>query len=313
MSQAGREFLAWRTIPQPTKMADSPPHIFDRKLARDRLRKALLRGAPDFLMRRAAEDLGDRLAAIRREFPRALDLATPSAHFAEVLAARSQAPAFRAAPFASAGADVVVDEELPPFAPQSFDLIVSGLALQWVNDLPGLFAQVRRCLAPDGLFVAAMAGGVSLCELRAALMQAEDEICGGASPRVSPFVEVRDLGALLQRAGFALPVTDRDMLTLRYNSMFGLCDDLRKMGAANALASRSRKPLGRAVFLRAAQIYAERFSDPDGRVRASFEIVWLSGWAPHESQQKPLKPGSAQVRLADALAQKDESSTTEDC
>lgn len=290
-------------------MADTPPQIFDRKLARDRLQKALRRGAPDFLLRRAAEDLGDRLAAIRREFPRALDLATPTMHFAEVLAARSQARALRAAPFARAGADVIIDEELLPFGPQSFDLIVSGLALHWVNDLPGLFAQVRRCLAPDGLFVAAMAGGVSLAELRAALTQAEDEICGGASPRVSPFVEVRDLGGLLQRAGFALPVTDRDAFTLRYDSMFGLCDDLRKMGAANALQSRSRRPLSGAVFSRAAQIYAERFSDPDGKVRASFEIVWLSGWAPHESQQKPLKPGTAQVRLADVLTQTDDGLT----
>jgi SAM-dependent methyltransferase len=287
-------------------MADTPPQIFDRALARRRLEKALLRSAPDFLMRRAAEDLSDRLAGIRRDFPRALDLATPTTHFAEVLAARPNARAVRAAPFARAGADIVVDEELLPFAPESFDLIVSGLALQWVNDLPGLFAQARRCLAPDGLFVAAMAGGITLAELRAALMQAEDEICGGASPRISPFVEVRDLGGLMQRAGFALPVTDRDAITLRYDSMFALCDDFRRMGAANALRSRSRKPLSRTVFLRAAQIYAERFSDPDGRVRASFEIVWLSGWAPHESQQKPLKPGTAQVSLAEVLARKDE-------
>ena len=180
-------------------------------------------------------------------------------------------------------------------------MIVSGLALQWVNDLPGVFAQIRRCLAPDGLFLACLVGGASLAELRGALAQAEDELLGGASPRVSPFVDVRDLGGLLQRAGFALPVTDADAFTLRYDSMFALCDELRAMGAANALTARSRKPLGRQVFFRAAQIYAEKFSDPDGRVRASFEIVWLSGWAPHESQQKPAKPGSATMRLADAL------------
>ncbi|HXY57697.1 MAG TPA: methyltransferase domain-containing protein [Methylocystis sp.] len=281
-------------------MIAAPPQIFDRKLARARLSKALSRGAPDFLMRRAAEDFADRLAAIRREFPRALDLATPTGDFAEVLASRGIAP-LRAAPFLSEGAHLVIDEELPPFAPGVFDLVVSGLALQWVNDLPGVFAQVRRALAPDGLFLAAMPGGASLNELRAALTQAEVEACGGASPRVSPFVEVRDLGGLLQRAGFALPVTDRDAFTLRYDSMFSLCHDLRRMGAANALEARARKPLARATFLRAAQIYAERFSDPDGRVRASFEIVWLSGWAPHESQQKPLKPGTAQMRLADAL------------
>jgi len=277
------------------------PEIFDRKLARSRAQRAIARGAPDFLMRRASEDLDERLGAIRRDFPRALDLATPTSHFAEVLAARSKGRVLRAAPFARADASAVIDEEVIPFAAQSFDLIVSGLALQWVNDLPGLFAQARRCLAPDGLFLAAMTGGQSLAELRAALTQAEAELCGGASPRVSPFVEVRDLGGLLQRAGFAMPVTDRDALTLRYDSMFSLCDDLRRMGAANALVARARRPLRRSVFVRAAQIYAERFSDPDGRVRASFEIVWLSGWAPHESQQKPLLPGTAQVRLADVL------------
>ncbi len=282
-------------------MTASPPLIFDRALVRARLARAHAREAPDFLMRRAAEDLEDRLAVIRRAFPRALDLATPTEHFAEVLATGGRPQPLRAATLLSSGAQIVVDEEALPFSPESFDLIVSGMALQWVNDLPGVFAQVRRSLAPDGLFLACMAGGASLMELRSALTRAEDEILGGASPRVSPFVDVRDLGGLLQRAGFALPVTDADTFTLRYNSMFALCDELRAMGAANALTARSRKPLRRSVFLRAAQIYADNFSDPDGRMRASFEIVWLSGWAPHESQQKPLKPGSAQVRLADAL------------
>lgn len=286
-------------------MTQSPPIIFDRPLARARLARALAKGAPDFLMQRAAEDLQDRLATIRRDFPRALDLGTPTPHFAQVLAARPQpAPLRAAAMFPAgdeAGARIVADEETLPFAPHSLDLVVSGMALHWVNDLPGVFAQVRRSLAPDGLFLACMAGGSSLIELRYALAQAEAEILSGASPRVSPFVEVRDLGALLQRAGFALPVTDADVFTLRYDSMLALCHDLRAMGGSNALAAGSRRPLRRSVFLRAAQIYAEKFSDPDGRVRASFEIVWLSGWAPHESQQKPLKPGSAQMRLADAL------------
>ncbi len=285
-------------------MVQSPPLIFDRALARARLERAIRRGAPDFLMLRAAEDLQDRLLTIRREFPRTLDLATPTPDFARAIAASGRAAPLRAAPFFASnetGARVVVDEEALPFAPESFDLVVSGMALQWANDLPGVFAQVRRCLAPDGLFLACMVGGASLIELRGALAQAESEILGGASPRVSPFVDVRDLGGLLQRAGFALPVTDADVFTLRYDSMFALCDELRAMGAANALAQRSRRPLRRAVFLRAAQIYAENYSDPDGRMRASFEIVWLSGWAPHESQQKPLKPGSAQMRLADAL------------
>ncbi len=287
----------------------APPIVFDRPLLRRRLARAIAGGGPDFLMTRAAEDLTDRLLTIKRDFPRALDLASPTPHFAEALTRAGKAAPLRAGPVLlglsqGAAGVVVADEEALPFAPGAFDLVVSGMALQWVNDLPGVFAQLRRALAPDGLFIACMAGGASLTELRAALAQAEEEITGGASPRVSPFVDVRDLGALLQRAGFALPVTDVDSVTLRYDSMFALCRDLRDMGAANALAQRARTPLGRATLMRAGQIYAERFSDADGRVRATFEIVWLSGWAPHESQQKPLKPGSAQMRLADALKPK---------
>ncbi|MBY6241219.1 methyltransferase domain-containing protein [Methylosinus sp. Sm6] len=277
------------------------PQIFDRRLLRRRLARALVGAAPEFLMLRAADDLADRLAGIRRDFPRSLDLGSPLPDFAHAVAASGRAAPLRAGPLAAPGVDVVAEEEALPFAPSSFDLVVSGLALQWVNDLPGALAQVRRMLAPDGLFLACFPGGASLVELRAALLQAEEEICGGASPRVSPFVDLRDLGGLLQRAGFALPVTDVDGFTLRYDSMFALCAELRAMGAANALFERSRKPLRRAVLLRAAEIYAERFSDADGRVRATIELVWLSGWAPHESQQKPLAPGTAKMRLADAL------------
>ncbi|MBM3563300.1 MAG: methyltransferase domain-containing protein [Alphaproteobacteria bacterium] len=275
-----------------------PPKIFDRGLLRGRLARAMTRGAPDFLMARAADDLLDRLLTVKREFPRSLDLGSPSAHFAQAVAASGRAPPLRAS---GCGGDVIIDEEAPPFAPNAFDLIVSGMALQWVNDLPGALAQVRRMLAPDGLFIACLVGGASLIELRFALAQAEEEIAGGASPRVSPFVDVRDMGALLQRAGFALPVADVDSFTLRYDSMFALMDDLRAMGAANVLAKRARKPLRRDVVTRAARIYAERFSDADGRVRASFEIIWASGWAPHESQQKPAQRGSATTRLEDAM------------
>ena len=287
---------------QLARMANPPPRIFDRALVRARLRRALARGAPDFLMMRAAEDLADRLGAVRREFPRTLDLGTPTPHFSAALQAMGRAPPLRAASLCAdsrTNACVVADEEALPFAPCSFDLVVSGMALQWTNDLPGVFAQVRRALAPDGLFLACMAGGSSLNELRSALVEAESEIKGGVSPRVSPFVDLRDLGGLLQRAGFALPVADVDSMTLRYDSMFALCAELRAMGAANALFA--RRALSRRTLLRAAEIYAEKFSDPDGRVRATFEIVWLSGWAPHESQQKPAKPGSAQMRLEDAL------------
>ncbi|WP_400768302.1 methyltransferase domain-containing protein [Methylosinus sporium] len=283
----------------------SAPAIFDRALLRRRLARAAARGAPDFLLARAADDLADRLAGIKRPFPRSLDLCTPAANFAQTVIAGGRPAPLRAGRFYEAGVDLVAEEEALPFAAEAFDLIVSGFALQWVDDLPGALAQARRMLAPDGLFLACFPGGASLIELRAALAQAEDEISGGASPRVSPFVDLRDLGGLLQRAGFALPVTDVDSFTLRYDSMFALCAELRAMGAANVLTQRSRKPLRRAILLRAAEIYATRFSDADGRVRATMELVWLSGWAPHESQQKPLQPGSAQMRLADALKPKD--------
>ncbi len=172
--------------------------------------------------------------------------------------------------------------------------MVSALALQFVNDLPGTLIQIRRALKPDGLFLAAMIGGDSLAELRAAFAEAEAEIEGGVSPRVAPFADLRDLGALLQRAGFALPVTDVDRITVRYASPLALMHDLRRMGAGNALIERRRTPLRRATLRRVFEIYAERFADPDGRIRATFEIVWLSGWAPHESQQQPLAAGLGQ-------------------
>jgi SAM-dependent methyltransferase len=196
---------------------------------------------------------------------------------------------------------VAADEEALPFRDGSLDLVVSALALQFVNDLPGALIQIRRALKPDGLFLAALIGGDSLSELREAFSQAESEVEGGVSPRVAPFADLRDLGALLQRAGFALPVTDIDRVTVRYSSPLALMHDLRRMGATNVLTERRRKPLRRATLQRLFEIYAERFADPDGRVRSTFEIVWLSGWAPHESQQQPLKPGSAKTRLADAL------------
>jgi SAM-dependent methyltransferase len=173
--------------------------------------------------------------------------------------------------------------------------------LQFVNDLPGTLIQIRRALKPNGLFLAALVGGDTLTELRQAFAAAEAEIEDGISPHVAPFVDLREMGTLLQRAGFALPVTDIDRLTVRYASPFALMHDLRRMGASNPLIERRRRPLMRATLMRMVEIYAERFSDVDGRIRATFEIVWLSGWAPHESQQQPLKPGSARRRLADAL------------
>ncbi len=285
-----------------------PPHIFDRALWRKRLaRAARAKQSCDFLAARVAEDLAFRLAPIRRPFPRALDLGSPHPAVWRALAAPGRL-VFRAAPVVelAGGATpaLVADEEALPFAPESFDLVVSALSLQFVNDLPGVFAQARRILAPDGLFLAAVVGGQTLAELRFCLAQAQDEIEGGASPRVAPFADLRDLGGLLQRAGLALPVTDCDAFTVRYSSAFDLMRDLRAMGATNVLAAGARRPLRRDVAFRAAALYAEKFSDPDGRIRATFEIVWTSGWAPHESQQKPLAPGSAQTPLSAVLGDK---------
>jgi NADH dehydrogenase [ubiquinone] 1 alpha subcomplex assembly factor 5 len=196
---------------------------------------------------------------------------------------------------------VLADPQALPFAESRFDLVVSGLALHLVNDLPGTLVQIRRCLKPDGLFLGAVLGGATLTELRQAFVAAEAEIDGGASPRVAPFADVRDLGSLLQRAGFALPVVDADVVTVAYATPLHLMRELRAMGASNMLAERRRVPLKRATLLRAAAIYSERFSRPDGRVTATFEIITMTGWCPHESQQKPLQPGSATTRLADAL------------
>ena len=183
----------------------------------------------------------------------------------------------------------------------SLDLVVSALALQFVNDLPGALIQIRRALKPDGLLLAALIGGDSLTELRSAFAAAESEVEGGISPRVAPFADIRELGSLLQRAGFALPVVDSERVAVRYDSALALMRDLRRMGATNILHERLRTPLKRSTLERVMAIYANRFADADGRVRATFEIIWLSGWVPHESQQKPLKPGSAAQRLADAL------------
>jgi SAM-dependent methyltransferase len=287
-------------------MANSPT-IFDRKLIRVRARRAFARDAATFLLERVAADLADRLETVLRTFPLAADVGTPADAVRRALAGRSgiETMVAVAAGDEGFGADdtlkIVADEEFLPLAPAAFDLAVSALALQGVNDLPGTLIQIRRALKPDGLFLAALLGGDTLTELRESFFAAEAEIEGGASPRVAPFLEVREAGALLQRAGFALPVVDVERVTVRYASPFALMRDLRAMGATNPLQERRRKPLKRATLFRMAQIYAERFSDADGKVRATFDIVWLSGWAPHESQQKPLAPGSAKRRLADAL------------
>jgi SAM-dependent methyltransferase len=283
----------------------SVPLMFDRLLLRGRRRRALALGAATFLLDRATDELAERLTAVVRRFDLAVDLGTPGDGLRRALRTN---PAIGALVAVDAGMTtdssqlaVAANIEALPFADASLDLVVSALALQTVNDLPGVLVQVRRALKPDGLFLAALLGGATLTELRQSFAEAEAEIEGGVSPRVAPFVDVRDMGALLQRAGFALPVTDVDRLTVRYASAFALMQDLRRMGATNPLVERRRTPLRRATLMRTAELYAKRFSDPDDKVRATFEIVWVSGWAPHESQQQPLKPGSATTRLADAL------------
>ncbi|MGB7102299.1 MAG: methyltransferase domain-containing protein [Xanthobacteraceae bacterium] len=292
-------------------MADGPkadsPLIFDRELLRVRRRRVANTEPATFLLDRVAADLAERLAAVLRRFDSALDLGTPTDAVVTALASLGsvgtlvRADGIPPGHGAPGSLFVVADGEALPFSDAVFDLVVSALALQFVNDLPGALVQIRRELKPDGLFLAALIGGETLTELRQSFAAAESEVEAGVSPRVAPFADLRDLGALLQRAGFALPVTDVDHITVRYDTVFALMHDLRRMGATNALIDRRRVPLRRATLMRMAEIYGERFSDDDGRIRATFEIIWLSGWAPHPSQQQPLLPGSAKTRLADAL------------
>jgi SAM-dependent methyltransferase len=281
-----------------------PPRLFDRTLLDARRRRAL-RGTTagaDFLLRIVADDLLDRLAAVKRTFDLAVDIGSPLRLIAERLATGGQVRrVIRIDRLEETRPDIVSDQEALPLAPASIDLAVSALALHWSDDFPGVLAQIRRALKPDGLFLAALLGGETLTELRQSLAAAEAEITGGASPRVAPFAELRAAGALLQRAGFALPVIDQDRRIVRYDSALHLMHDLRAMGATNVLIERSRRPMPGRMLTRATEIYAERFGDADGRIRATFDLISLSGWAPHESQQQPLRPGSAKARLADAL------------
>src|ERR1700754_2646688 len=274
-------------------MNDNPPRLFDRVLLSERLRRATRLGPATFLLDRVAEDMAERLHAVLREFTNGVDLGTPGDQVRSAIDASVRQLAAVALPSS--------DSEPLPLAPQSIDLAVSALALQLVNDLPGVLAQVRRALKPDGLLIAAMIGGDTLTELRQSFAAAEAEVEGGVSPRVAPFADLRDIGGLLQRAGFALPVTDVDRVVVRYDSAFALMQDLRRMGATNILFERRRTPTRRATLLRMAQIYAERFADSDGRVRATCAVIWLAGGAPRDSQPKPLKPGSATASLEAAV------------
>jgi len=285
------------------------PRLFDRELLEVRRSRAAQAAAlPDFLLRRAADDIADRLAAVERSFPRILNLGAHHGLLAERLGETHAAAELVVNMEASAPLlarcqppKVRADEELLPFADGAFDLIASALSLQFVNDLPGTLVQIRRALKPDGLFLGAVLGGGTLQELRQAFTEAELELEGGVSPRVAPMADVRDFGALLQRAGLALPVADTDIVTVTYGSPLALMLELRAMGAGNVLTERRKRPLRKATLARAIELYQAHFGTGDGRVRATFEIIHLAGWAPHESQQKPLRPGSAQARLADAL------------
>jgi SAM-dependent methyltransferase len=283
------------------------PTIFDRQLLRRRQARARAQGSATFLFDHVAANFAERLGVVLRQFGIAADIGTPTDALRRALATSGKIDTMIAVSHAPSGSGphVTADEEAFPFADASLDLAVSALALQSVNDLPGTLVQIRRALKPDGLMLAALLCGETLTELRQAFALAESEVEGGLSPRVAPFADLRELGALLQRAGFALPVADSDKLVVRYDSVFALMRDLRGMGATNVLIERRRRPLKRVTLMRMAQNYQQRFADPDGRVRATVEIAWLTGWAPHESQQKPLKRGSAARRLADALGTKE--------
>jgi NADH dehydrogenase [ubiquinone] 1 alpha subcomplex assembly factor 5 len=285
-----------------------PLLVFDRVLLRRRRERAARDWDQQaFLKREIAGRLVERLDDVRRTFALALDLGSQGDEIATALGEREAVGCLVRADLGhgfarqARGPAVVADEEFLPFAPESFDLVVSAMDLHWVNDLPGTLIQIRRILKPDGLLLGAMLGGATLWQLRQALAAAESEVEGGLSPRVSPFADLRDAAGLLQRAGFALPVADSETIDVEYDNALALMRDLGAMGESNLVVERRRGLSRRTTLLRAAEIYGERFALPSGRVTASFEVLFLHGWAPHDSQPKPLKPGSAAHRLADAL------------
>lgn len=268
-------------------MNTAPQHIFDtERMLQNRERAKRLGGDHDFLRAEIADRMQDRIQDVNRAFERILDVGGDMVRFTE----RADT------------ADFVQLSDSPLDLRQGhYGLILSNLCMHWVNDLPGLLIQLNHALKPDGLLLASMFGGETLRELRHSLLSAEAEITGGANARVIPFAEVKDLGSLLQRAGFALPVTDMDTLTVTYEHPLKLMHELRGMGETNALSAMTDKFLRRDVLLRACEIYQSEFGLENGRVPATFQIMYLTGWHPHESQQKPLKPGSAKMSLADAL------------
>ncbi len=283
-------------------------HLFDSALIHRNREQAARNAKADagFLLDIVATELAERLAVVERRFEQAVELHGMDGRTAKACFETGRIAHIHRVEtsdtFAQPGETITPSPiEHLPLSEQSVNLLLSPMALHLANDMPGLLIQMRRALKPDGLLLAAVPGAGTLAELRDVLLSAEVDVSGGASPRVMPFADVRDMGSLLQRAGFALPVVDTEDYTVRYDSILPLMRDLKAMGMANPLLARSRKPLNRTIFMRAAELYNERYSDPDGRIRATFSIIYISGWAPHESQPKPLKRGSARVSLADAL------------
>ena len=297
-------------------MTELPPQLFDRALLRQHRNRSASRIQDySFLASRAFDDMLDRVESITRDFERTLILGGGPG-LVDMIGKRpvrdkldwvGQSDIATNIARQLDGTRLVLDEELLPIADETLDLVLAPLGLHWTNDLPGVLVQINRALKPDGFFAGALFGGSTLTELRQSLMAAENELSGGVSARVSPLAGTFDMAALLQRAGFAMPVADIDRVTVRYDNVFKLMQDLRGMGETSVLSDRSRKPATRALFIRAAEIYAERFADADGRIRASFEIVHFGGWAPHPDQPKPKRPGSATTRLADALGVREQS------
>jgi len=299
--------MATHPPPQQPSQTDGS-RVFDRQLVRmhrDRAAKGFHNH--NFLVSEVARRCVERLDEVNRTFERTLDLGCHSGELAHELRSRSDIDVLVQCDLSeqmvrqAKGSRVVADEEVLPFADHTFDLVISALSLHWINDLPGTLVQINRCLKPDGLFLGALLGGETLRELRAALLDGEIEAEGGASPRVSPFAEIRDAGSLLQRAEFALPVADVETITVTYPDALALMRDLRGMGETNALVNRRQTPTRRTTFAAAALAYGERFADQNGRIPATFEVLTLTGWHPDPSQQQPMKPGSANTRLADAL------------
>jgi NADH dehydrogenase [ubiquinone] 1 alpha subcomplex assembly factor 5 len=287
----------------------TPPKIFDRALLRRRRDRVARIADPkrDFLFAESGERMLDRLDDVRRRFPLALDLGSRDGVLGRLLQGRGGIETLIQGDLSlglvrQAGGRVLqLDEEALPFAPESFDLVLANLSLHWTNDLPGALTQIRHVLKPDGLFLGVLFGAGTLAELRTVLMEAEIAETGGASARVSPFADLRDAAGLMQRAGFALPVADVETVTVTYAGLMPLLVDLRAMGEANILDARLRRPTRRAVIARAAALYQEKFAMPDGRIPASFRLIFLTGWAPHESQQQPARRGSGTINLGEVL------------